>query len=62
MSARSGGLKSWKGRKDGRKEVVERKMLTKPMRATKATNAVRVGLIVTSWAFVVLGFMLMYSA
>ena len=37
-------------------------MLTKPMPATKAMNAVRVGLIVTSWAFVVLGFMLMYSA
>ena len=37
-------------------------MLTKQMPATKATKAVRVGLIVTSWAFVVLGFMLMYSA
>ena len=37
-------------------------MLTKQMPATKATKAVRVGLIVTSWAFVVLGFMLMYNA
>ena len=43
-------------------EVVKNKMLTKPMRATKATKAVRVGLIVASWAFVVLGFMLTLNA
>ena len=43
-------------------EVVEMKMLTQVTSMTRAMKAVRVGLIVTSWAFVVLGFMLMRNA
>ena len=45
-----------------REEVVEKKMLTEVTRMTRARKAVRMGLIVTSWAFVVLGFMLMHNA
>ncbi len=37
-------------------------MLTEVTRMTRARKAVRMGLIVTSWAFVVLGFMLMHNA
>ena len=45
-----------------REEVVEMKMFTRVTRTTGAMKAVRVGLIFTSWAFVVLGFMLMRNA
>ena len=34
-----------------REEVVEKKMLTEVTRMTRARKAVRMGLIVTSWAF-----------
>ena len=45
-----------------REEVVEMKIFTRVTRITRAMRAVRVGLIVTSWAFVILGFMLMRNA
>ena len=45
-----------------REDGVEKKMLTEVTRMTRARKAVRMGLIVTSWAFVVLGFMLMHNA
>ncbi len=37
-------------------------MLTKMTYNTRAMNAVRLGLMVTSWAFLVLGFMLTHNA
>ena len=37
-------------------------MLTKATQVTRARKAVRMGLIVTSWAFVLLGFILSYNA
>ncbi len=36
-------------------------MLTKLARNTRALKAIRLGLIVTSWAFLVLGFMLTHN-
>ena len=45
-----------------REEGVEKKMLTEVTHMTRAMKAVRMGLIITSWAFMVLGFMLPHSA
>ena len=45
-----------------REEGVEKKMLTEVTHMTRAMKAVRMGLIITSWAFMVLGFMLTHSA
>ena len=44
-----------------RQKGVEEKMLTEMIGNTRAMKAVRVGLIVTSWAFLVLGFVLTHN-
>ena len=49
-----------RGRGDPAKRV-EEKMLTEMIGNTRAMKAVRVGLIVTSWAFLVLGFALTHN-
>jgi len=41
-----------------REEVMERKMFTEVTHATRTIKAIRMGLIVMSWVFVALGFML----
>ncbi len=45
-----------------RVDGVEKKMLTDVRHMTRATKTIRMGLIVMSWAFMALGFMLTHNA
>ena len=45
-----------------RQNGVEEKMLTEMTRNKRTMKAVRLGLIVTSWTFLVLGFVLTHNA
>ena len=61
-TARGGGFNRWKGSKRPGRTGVEEKMLTKMTYNERAMKAVRLGLIVTSWTFLVLGYVLTHNA
>ena len=44
-----------------REEGVENRMFTEVKTTTRSMKAIRVGLIVTSWAFLILGFVLTHN-
>ncbi len=61
-TARSGRFQSVERVEATRQNGVEEKMLTEMIHNTRAMKAVRWGLIVTSWTFLVLGFVLKHNA
>ena len=54
-------FQSWERVETTRENGVENKMYTETMPKTRAMKAVRLGLIVASWAFLVLGFVLTHN-
>ena len=61
-TARGGRLQSVERVEATRQNGVEEKMLTEMTRNKRTMKAVRLGLIVTSWTFLVLGFVLTHNA
>ena len=61
-TARGGRFQSVERVEATRQNGVEEKMLTEMTRNKRTMKAVRLGLIVTSWTFLVLGFVLTHNA
>ncbi len=61
-TARVGRFQSVERVEATRQNGVEEKMLTEMTRNKRTMKAVRLGLIVTSWTFLVLGFVLTHNA